>query len=117
MKQIIAKKEPVIKPELNMDVFHDSIYGGKELMKVVGIRDKQVELRGDYSGGTNNIIENSWLPIDGTFRIRKVCAEQLNSPNGCQLHNIHWGFPKCEPYLSNWGHYVEGKLTDVVVIQ
>ena len=46
-------------------VYHREIYNGRELMEVVGLRRNQVELRGDFSGGTHNVIQDSWMPIDG----------------------------------------------------
>jgi len=116
---IVAKKEPITNSSLlhlSMHVFHEKIYGGRELMTVVGIRKDQVELRGDYSGGTNPSVTDGWHPIEGTFRLRKVCEEHLKNDGNCPLPNIHCGYPNCEPYLSNWGHYVEGKLTDEVVL-
>ena len=56
----MTRKEPLSTPELDMIVFHESIYDGKECMKVVGVRHEQVELEGDYSGGTNNVIQKDW---------------------------------------------------------
>ena len=35
----MTKREDVLKPELGMMVFHETLYHGKELMKVVGIRE------------------------------------------------------------------------------
>lgn len=93
-----TKKEPVLTPELKMKVFHDKIYNGKELMTIVGIREFEVELEGDYSGGTHNVIEKDWLPLQGLFRLRKVCPEH-EKPEGCQLPNVHCGYPNCEPYI------------------
>ncbi len=51
--------------KLSQEVYHDLIYHGKEKMKVVGIRAEEVELEGDYSGGTHNVCQRSWLPIKG----------------------------------------------------
>lgn len=110
-----ARKEYVQQPTLHMEVFHDEIYNGRELMKVVGIRVGQVELEGDYSGGTNPSKETSWYSTYGSFRLRKVCKE-AEKPKGCQLHNLHCGFPDCEPYLTNYGHYIDGKLVDEVEV-
>jgi hypothetical protein len=93
-----TKKEPLTLPELGMKVYHEKIYGGKELMTVVGIRKTEIELEGDYSGGTHNVIEKDWLPIEGAFRLRKVC-EQQKQPGGCQLPNVHCSYPNCEPYV------------------
>ena len=97
----MTKREQVQKPKLGMRVFHEKIYNGKEPMIVVGIRKDQVELEGDYSGGTHNVIEKDWLPLEGTFRVRKVCQEQLFHPGGCQLPNIHCAYPFCESVVEN----------------
>ncbi|MES2382489.1 MAG: hypothetical protein V4538_15685 [Bacteroidota bacterium] len=97
MKQILnmTKREQVIRPELGMRVFHETIYKGKESMEIIGIRKNELELQGDYSGGTNNVCQSSWMPLIGTFQVRKVCEETLK-PNGCQLHNIHCASPNCQ---------------------
>jgi len=92
------KKEPVVVPELKMKVYHENIYDGKELMTIVGIRETEVELQGDFSGGTHNVIQHSWFPIYGLFRLRKICPEH-QKPEGCQLPNVHCGYPNCEPYI------------------
>ena len=95
----MTKREGVLKPQLEMMVFHEAIYSGNELMKVVGIRENEAELEGDYSGGTHAVIQKDWLPIKGMFRLRRVC-EEAAKPNGCQLHNLHCGYPDCEPYTN-----------------
>lgn len=100
----MTKKEPVLKPELGMKAFHETIYEGKECMTVVGIRATEVELEGDYSGGTHNTIGKEWMPIAGLFRLRKVCS-QVVEHGTCTLHNIHCSYPNCEPYLTSDHHY------------
>lgn len=96
--EIEVRKEEVSFPELDMMVFHDEIYNGHELMKIVGIRKTEIELEGDYSGGTNNVTQKDWVPIKGAFRMRKICEEH-KKPKGCQLHNLHCAYPDCEPYV------------------
>ena len=56
-----------VKPALNIGqrVYHVDIYDGHECMEVVGLRSGQVKLRGDYSGGTHNVSQTSWMSIDG----------------------------------------------------
>lgn len=49
-------------------VFHSKIYDGRELMEVVGIRKDSVELQGDYSGGTHNVCQVSWMPKKGIIK-------------------------------------------------
>lgn len=103
----MTKRESLLHPQLGMNVFHETIYDGNECMKVVGIRYEEVELEGDYSGGTHNVIQKEWFPIKGLFRLRKVCRE-VEEHGSCQLHNIHCGFPDCEPYLTSGHHYENG---------
>jgi hypothetical protein len=50
-------------------VYHRSVYEHKEPLKVVGIMEDELLLEGDYSGGTHNVCQRSWLPIKGTSRI------------------------------------------------
>jgi hypothetical protein len=37
-------------------VYVKELYEGREPFKIVGIRQNQVELEGDYSGGTHNAV-------------------------------------------------------------
>lgn len=53
--------------KLGQKVYHKDIYRGKEQMKVVGIRGTEVELEGDYSGGTHNVCEKDWQPLEGVL--------------------------------------------------
>lgn len=53
--------------KLGQTVYHKSIYDGKEPLKVVGLRESEIELEGDYSGGTHNVCQRSWLPIEGVL--------------------------------------------------
>lgn len=55
--------------KIGQTVYHRDIYEHKERMKIVGIREGELELEGDYSGGTNNIIQKQWMPIAGVSRI------------------------------------------------
>lgn len=55
---------------LNVLVYHKEIYWGKEQMKIVGIREKEVELEGDFSGGTHNVCQKDWMPIKGLLKIK-----------------------------------------------
>lgn len=41
----------------------ESGYDHKEKFKVVGIREQELELEGDWSGGTHNVCQKSWTPI------------------------------------------------------
>lgn len=47
-------------------VIHPEIYGGNEVFTVVGIRMNELELRGDWSGGTHNVDQTDWFKRDGT---------------------------------------------------
>lgn len=78
--------------EIGQTVYHREIYNHKEPLKIVGIRENELELEGDYSGGTNpDIIGKSWLPIKGVSRIYNaqykqecrdaaVCIQELAKP-------------------------------------
>jgi hypothetical protein len=103
----MTKREPLKQPALGMKVFHEEIYNGKECMTIVGIRYDEVELEGDYSGGTHHTVGKSWFPITGLFRLRKVCT-QVVEHGDCPLHNIHCSYPNCEPYLTSDSHYNNG---------
>jgi hypothetical protein len=48
-------------------VYHKDIYDGKEQMKIVGLRENEVELEGDWSGGTHNVCQRDWKPIEGVI--------------------------------------------------
>ena len=39
-------------------------YDHGEKFEVVGIRENELELRGDWSGGTHNVDQTSWYPKD-----------------------------------------------------
>jgi len=60
-----------MKLELKQIVYHEKIYEGNEALTVVGIRANEVELEGDYSGGTHNVIQKEWLDIDGIYLNKK----------------------------------------------
>lgn len=75
---------------LNMyPVYIEDLYEGREPFKIVGIRENQVELEGDYSA-MNNTIGKQWFDDDKVFVVTTVCDEQLK-PSGCQIHNVNCG--------------------------
>jgi hypothetical protein len=53
------------------------LYEGREPFKIVGIRQTQVELEGDYSGGTHNAVGTQWFNKEEVFFIKSICDEQL----------------------------------------
>ena len=68
-------------------VYVNSVYGGREPLKIVGIREDQIELQGDYSGiGADNSAQ--WFRDQEAFVLREVCEESLKT-NGCQVPNVH----------------------------
>lgn len=68
-------------------VYIEDVYNGHEPFKVVGIRENQVELEGDYSGvGLDK--SKQWFDDDKVFVVKTVCEEHLK-PNGCQVHNVN----------------------------
>jgi len=50
---------------LGQKVRHKEIYNGKETMEVAGIKKGEVLLKGDFSGGTHNVEQESWMPTNG----------------------------------------------------
>lgn len=50
---------------INQLVYHKDIYWGREQMKIVGLREEEVELEGDWSGGIHNVCQRDWMPIEG----------------------------------------------------
>jgi len=51
--------------KLERFAYHKEIYNGHERMKIVGIREHTIELKGDYSGGTHNVCQKEWFYTDG----------------------------------------------------
>jgi hypothetical protein len=78
------------KIELNMTVYHKDIYDGKESMKVIGIRNGEVELEGDYSGGTHAVTQSSWMSIDGLLfeKPKEELNIDIHSINGHEIVNF-----------------------------
>lgn len=50
---------------IGQKVRHKDLYGGKETFEIVGIRKDSVELEGDFSGGTHNVLQKDWMSIKG----------------------------------------------------
>jgi len=69
-------------------VYAENLYHGHEPCKITGIRENQVELEGDFSGGTHNVIQRDWFDDKDVFVVGTVCPEQLK-PKGCQIHNVN----------------------------
>ena len=57
--------------KIGQHVYHRDIYEHGERMEITGLTNEKVELKGDYSGGTNNSIEKQWMPIEGVSRVYK----------------------------------------------
>lgn len=62
--------------KMGQTVYHREVYEHKEPLKVVGITEDKLLLEGDYSGGTNNVCQRSWLPIKGVSRIKNHAYKQ-----------------------------------------
>ncbi len=50
---------------LGQKVRHKDIYHGKETFKVIGLKKDEILVEGDFSGGTHNVLQESWIPIKG----------------------------------------------------
>jgi hypothetical protein len=44
---------------------HKDLYGGKETFEIIGIKKDEVLLEGDFSGGTHNVKQESWMSKKG----------------------------------------------------
>jgi hypothetical protein len=53
---------------LGEKVRHKEIYNGKEIVEVIGLKRGEVLLKGDFSGGTHAVEQESWMPIKGLIR-------------------------------------------------
>ena len=53
--------------KLGQTVFHKELYDGNWPFKVAGIRKHEIELEGDYSGGTNEGSHKEWYLIEGVL--------------------------------------------------
>lgn len=78
--------------KLGQKVYHKDIYWGKEQMKVVGLREAEIELEGDYSGGTHSVCQKSWHPLGGVLLEKNEVADcsacygagvKVGEQNGC----------------------------------
>lgn len=68
--------------KLGQTVYHETVYESREPLTVVGIRENELELEGDYSGGTHQLKQKEWLPIKGCttihdFKYKKECRESV----------------------------------------
>ena len=52
---------------INQMVYHKEIYDGHEQMRIVGLKENEVELEGDWSGGTHNVCQRDWMPLEGVL--------------------------------------------------
>ena len=55
--------------KIGQTVYHRDIYEHKEGLKIVGIREHELELEGDYSGGIHNVSQKQWMPLKGVSRV------------------------------------------------
>jgi hypothetical protein len=77
-----------MKLELDMTVYHQDVYDGREPLTVIGIKKDTVELEGDYSGGTNNVCQSDWLSISGVLFEKsepKESSLNLEDINGIEI--------------------------------
>lgn len=80
-----------MKYKLDEIVYHKDVYDYKEPLLVKGIKEKELLLEGDYSGGTHNVFQSDWLSVEGTSKIKNygykkkcrdyaVSVEELSKP-------------------------------------
>lgn len=77
------------KLHLNQLVYHTDVYWGREQMKIVGIRENEVELEGDWSGGTNNVCQRSWMPVKGILLMRQNHNVEEITPEDAYAYKGH----------------------------
>lgn len=70
--------------KIGQTVYHRDVYDHKEPLRIVGIREHEIELEGDFSGGTHNVVQKQWMPIKGVSRVynhkyKKECREIATS--------------------------------------
>ena len=85
-----------MKLELGQIVYHNKIYWGTEPMKIVGLRENSVELEGDYSGGTHNVCQRSWMSMDGVLleRAGEPFLDKIATSQSAVKWLYHELFPK-----------------------
>ena len=69
-------------------VYAEGIYEGHEPFKIVGIRENEIEIEGDFSGGTHRVSQKDWVKEDDVFIVRTLCEEETKE-KGCQIHNVN----------------------------
>lgn len=69
--------------QIGQTVYHEKVYRYREPLKIVGIRENELELEGDYSGGTHCVCQKSWMPIKGVSRIYNHAYKEK-----CRRHAI-----------------------------
>lgn len=56
---------PIGAIKLGLPAYHKQLSDGREDARIVGIRENEVELYYDVSGGTNHVYTAEWFPIEG----------------------------------------------------
>lgn len=55
--------------QLGQIVYHRNVLYQQFLVVLYDYRENELELEGDYSGGTNNVCQKQWMPIEGVSYI------------------------------------------------
>jgi len=61
---------------IGQTVYHRDVYEHREPLEVVGIRKDELELEGDYSGGTAGFKQRSWMPMKGVSTVYNHAYKQ-----------------------------------------
>ena len=69
---------------IGQKVYHRKVYEHREPLTIVGIKETEVELEGDFSGGTYPVKSRAWLPLQGLSRIynyayKKRCRDEAKT--------------------------------------
>lgn len=74
-------------------VYHMDMYEGREPLKVIRFRRDEIELEGDFSGGTHNVCQADWFSMNGLLLesmapTEKKEAKENNQNETKKLYNI-----------------------------
>lgn len=86
VNRIFKKYKDKILKVNRMEIFigqkakHKDLYNAKEIFEVVGIKENEVLLKGDFSGGTHAVEQESWLPKKGLI-LRNMWGAWIDKEN------------------------------------
>ncbi len=73
---------------IGQTVYHRRVYNHREPLKIIGIRESDLELEGDFSGGTHNVCQKDWFPIKGTSRVYNHAFKEKCRNEAIAVHSL-----------------------------